>query len=141
MTLPMLSSMSIKLLRVLVADDNDDMRSRVTETLQAHGCVTLEARNGEEVLDLLVVALDDPVLRPDVIVAEVRMPRLSGLGVLAALRRANCTVPVIMTTIVSDDSIHTVAKRNGAVRVLNKPFDLRDLLVAVQDATTARLGW
>lgn len=134
----MLSSATTDHLRVFVADDDDDMRAFVTETLQAHGCITQEARDGEELLNQLIAALDDPALRPDVIVADVKMPRLSGLGVLAALRRASWTVPVIMITVVADQSIHTVARRHGAVGVLHKPFDPDDLMTAVQNATAVR---
>jgi two-component system, OmpR family, response regulator len=124
-----------KHLRVFVADDDDDMRALVTETLQAHGCVTEEARDGAELLDLLIRAQDEPALFPDVIVADVKMPRLSGLGVLAALKRASWSVPVIMITVVTDASIHDVARRQGAVGVLHKPFDPNDLVTAVQNAT------
>jgi DNA-binding response OmpR family regulator len=43
-----------------------------------------------------------------------------------------------MITVVSDESIHTVAKRLGAVGVLHKPFDPNDLLTAVRNARAAR---
>jgi CheY-like chemotaxis protein len=124
-------------LLVLVADDDDDMRALVAETLRADGCSTLEARDGQEVIDLLL-SLDEPGLRPDVLVTDVKMPKLSGLGVLHALMRARWSLPVIMMTVVSDGSIHTVAKRLGAVGVLHKPFDPNDLLTAVHNAKAAR---
>jgi CheY-like chemotaxis protein len=125
-------------LLVLVADDDDDMRAMVTETLRADGCSTLEARDGEELLDLLQQALDHPALQPDVLVTDVKMPRLSGLGVLEALNAAHWNLPVVMMTVVSDDSIHTVSRRLGAVGVLHKPFDPNDLLTAVRNAKSAR---
>ena len=123
---------------VLVADDDDDMRALVTATLRANGCSTLEARDGQELLDLLGEALDEPGLRPDVVVSDVKMPRLSGLGVLGALVQARWKLPVVMMTVVSDESIHTVAKRLGAVGVLHKPFDPDDLMTAVRNAKAAR---
>ncbi len=102
---------------VLVADDDEDMRALVTATLREDGCTTMEARDGQELLELLEQALDEPRLRPDVLVTDVKMPRLSGLGVLEALRHAGWKLPVVMMTVISDDSIHTVAKRLGAVGV------------------------
>jgi CheY-like chemotaxis protein len=123
---------------VVVADDDDDMRALVTATLRADGHSTLEARDGQELLELLDQALDEPDLRPDVLVTDVKMPRLSGLGVLEALRQAQWNLPVVMMTVVADDSIHTVAKRLGAVGVLHKPFDPDDLLTAVRNAKSAR---
>jgi CheY-like chemotaxis protein len=125
-------------LLVLVADDDDDMRTLVAEALRADGCTTLEARDGQELLELLNSARDEPALEPDVVVADVKMPRLSGLGVLEALRVAHWNLPVVMMTAVTDDSIHDVAKRLGAVGVLRKPFDPDDLLIAVHNAKAAR---
>jgi two-component system C4-dicarboxylate transport response regulator DctD len=124
-------------LLVYIADDDQDMLALVGETLRANGCTTLEAGDGEELLGLLHRALGDPELCPDVLVADVKMPRLSGLGVLAALRRVGWSLPTIMITVVSDDSIHTVAKRLGAVGVLHKPFDPDDLVTAVRNAKAA----
>src|ERR1019366_10452613 len=93
-------------LRVLVADDDEDMRAFVVATLQADGCSTAEAHDGDELLKLLREALDQPDLRPDVIVSDVKMPGLSGFGVLAALQRVKSSLPVILITIMSEDSIH-----------------------------------
>ncbi len=123
---------------VLVADDDDDMRALVIATLEANGCSTLEARDGKELLDRLGQALDDPALRPDVVVSDVKMPHLSGLGVLGALMHARWRLPVVLMTVVSDESIHSVARRLGAVGVLHKPFDPDDLMTAVRNAKAAR---
>jgi FixJ family two-component response regulator len=130
----MLPSTTSKPLRVFVADDDADMRASVCETLEAHGYATQAARDGEELLDQLLDTVDHPANRPDVIVADVKMPRLSGLGVLVVLRRACWGVPVVMITGMKDESVSVMAKRNGAVGVLKKPFDADDLVTAVQNA-------
>ena len=65
------------------------------------------------------------------------MPRLSGLGVLDALRRAQLHFPVILMTVLADSSVYVVAKRLGAVGVLMKPFDVDDLRTAVLNARVA----
>ena len=128
-------------LLVLVADDDDDMRAVVVDALRADGCMTVEARNGEEVLDVLRRAMVDPRLRPDVLLTDVKMPKLSGLGVLEALRVARWRMPVVMMTALSDESIHTVAKRLGAVGLLRKPFGAGDMLQAIHSAkATADAG-
>lgn len=132
------TALSDESLLVVVADDDPDMLAFVSATLRADGCSTLEAADGEELLELLDQGMDDPRVRPDVLVADVKMPRLSGLGVLQALKKAGWNLPVVMMTVVSDESIHTVARRLGAVGVLNKPFDADDLLTAVRNARTAR---
>jgi CheY-like chemotaxis protein len=121
---------------VLVADDDEDMRAFVSDALRADGCSTREACDGQELLELLE-SLEEPRTRPDVLVADIRMPRLSGLGVLEVLRRAQWYVPVVLITAISDDLIHSVARRLGAVGVLRKPFDSDDLVIAVRNAKAA----
>jgi CheY-like chemotaxis protein len=125
-------------LLVFVADDDDDMRALVSEALRADGCTTLEARDGEELLVLLRRAFSEPGLRPDVVLTDIKMPGLSGLGVLEALSLAHSSLPVVVMTAMSDGSVDTVAKRLGAVGVLRKPFDTDDMLIAVHNAKAAR---
>ncbi|HEY1690670.1 MAG TPA: response regulator [Polyangiaceae bacterium] len=122
---------------VLVADDDDDMRALVAATLRADGYQVLEARDGADLLEQLESAIDDPRARPDVVVTDVMMPKLSGLGVLDAIRRAQLHFPVILMTVLSDRSVFIVAKRLGAVGVLLKPFDVDDLRTAVMNARVA----
>ena len=125
-------------LRVLVADDDEEMRAFVIAALHADGCSTVEAHDGEELLDLLRNALDEVDLRPDVIVADVKMPGLSGLGVLAALQRTRWDLPVVLITVLKDESIDAIARQLGAVGILHKPFDPDDLVTAVRNATAIR---
>jgi two-component system C4-dicarboxylate transport response regulator DctD len=119
---------------VFLAEDDDVMRDAVAATLRCAGYLVKEACDGAELLDLLVDAVDDPLRRPCVVVADVRMPNLSGLGVLAALRRAMWTIPVLLITALRDPSVQTVALRLGAIGVLRKPFEAEILLTAVLNA-------
>jgi CheY-like chemotaxis protein len=119
---------------VLVADDDDEFRSLVVEALQSEGYHVFEARDGGELLSLLADIMDDPATRPDVVVADVRMPSLSGLGVLAELKRARVNVPVVIMTGFAPASVELVAKRLGATGFLKKPFDLDSLQTAVKRA-------
>jgi two-component system, NtrC family, nitrogen regulation response regulator GlnG len=125
-------------LAVLVADDDDEMRMLVVQALRTDGCSTREAHDGDELLDLLEQGRLAPELQPDVLITDVRMPRLSGLGVLAMLQRAHWALPVVVMTAATDESIARVAMRLGAVGVLHKPFDLDDLMTAVHNARSIR---
>ena len=87
--------------------------------------------------DLLWRAFCEPNDRPDVLVADVRMPKLSGLGVMHALRRAQWSLPVVVMTGMSDASVETVARRLGAAAFLTKPFTTEELLRAMQKANDA----
>ena len=119
---------------VFVADDDEAMREAVATSLRAVGHNVVEARDGAELLDLLRATMDAPLLRPGLVVADVRMPNLSGLGVLAALQRAQWNVPVLLITALADEFVQTVAYRMGAIGVLRKPFETDDLLTAVLNA-------
>jgi two-component system response regulator PilR (NtrC family) len=115
---------------VIVADDDDDMRSAVAEALRIEGYLVSEAHDGAE----LIAMLDDGSVRPDIIVADIKMPRLSGFGVLQALTVGHRDVPVVLITALSDGPVGAVALKLGAVGVLHKPFDSDDLLTAVCNA-------
>jgi CheY-like chemotaxis protein len=121
-------------MRVLVADDDEDMLLLMAETLRADGYDVLTARDGEELLVSLERAIDGGLAGVDLVITDVMMPGLSGLGALEALRRAQVRLPVIVMTVLADDSIWTVAKRLGAVGVLRKPFDVDDMRTAVVNA-------
>jgi CheY-like chemotaxis protein len=122
-------------LRVLLADDDDDVRALIAASLAAEGIEVVEAKDGGELLERLSHAMAEPGAQPDVVVTDVLMPRLSGLGVLDALQRARLRFPVILVTVLNDDSVHVVARRLGAVRVLRKPLDLGDLGPAIREAS------
>ena len=115
---------------MIVADDDDDMRSAVAEALRIEGYLVSEAHDGAE----LIAMLDDGSVRPDIIVADIKMPRLSGFGVLQALTVGHRDVPVVLITALSDGPVGAVALKLGAVGVLHKPFDSDDLLTAVCNA-------
>jgi DNA-binding response OmpR family regulator len=65
------------------------------------------------------------------IVADIRMPGLTGLDVLAILRCANCTTPVILITAFGDEATHAEGRELGAAAVFDKPFNVEDLRSAV----------
>jgi CheY-like chemotaxis protein len=120
-----------------VADDDEDMLALVSALLRSDGYAVLEARDGHDLLEQLQRTMDDPTVRLDVVVADIMMPRLSGLGVLDALKRAQVRVPVVLMTVLRDHSINLVARRLGAVGILHKPFDAADLRAAVAGACIA----
>jgi CheY-like chemotaxis protein len=123
--------------RVLVADDDEDVRTLVAHTLRQDGYQVAEACDGAELLARLEKAVDGGAPCPDVVLTDVMMPGLSGLGVLDALRRVQAHFPVVLMTVLKDDSLHIVARRLGAVGVLSKPLDIDDLRTAILNARLA----
>jgi two-component system response regulator (stage 0 sporulation protein F) len=121
--------------RVLLAEDETEMRGLIARTLRKEQCEIVEARDGAQLIRLLITHLlappegREPV---DLIISDVRMPGANGLDVIAALRRQDAETPVILITAFGDADTHLEAYRLGAVMVMNKPFEMDDLRVVVR---------
>ncbi|SDO72719.1 response regulator transcription factor [Geodermatophilus sp. DSM 45219] len=120
--------------RVLVADDEDDIRALVALAVRRAGCtVATEVADGPRAL---AAARTDP---PDLAVLDVSMPGATGLEVCAALRRdpATAGVPVLLLSAGAspDDVARGLAA--GADAYLAKPFSVAGLVARVRELTTA----
>jgi len=113
--------------RVLVADDNADMRRYVVDLLADEYAVTT-AVDGLQALEL---ARADP---PDLVLTDVMMPRLDGFGLLAGMRADPATmhVPVVMLSARSGEEAAVAGLEAGADDYLVKPFSARELLARVR---------
>ena len=121
-------------LRVLVAEDDPDMRALVRAALAADGHDVIEASNGREALDLLSPLLFGSAPPPDVIVTDVRMPGVSGLTLASGLRSCGCRAPIIIMSAYGDH-LREHAEHVGADAVFTKPFEIDDLRTAVMNVT------
>ena len=106
--------------RVLLVDDDEDIRSTLGAVLAAEGFDVLEARNGLHALQQL---LRDPL--PGVILLDMMMPVMSGFEFLDVKKDDPRVrhIPVIAVTAFSK-----VSEVNGVVQLVRKPFDLRQVL-------------
>ena len=125
--------------RVLLAEDDDEMRQMLEAELRADGYEVFAVNDGTEMLEALSEVSRLPFAAPDVIVMDVRMPGYSGLHILAALRAADWTTPVILITAFGDVRLHREAAKLGAV-VFDKPFDVDDLRTALLNLTGSEAG-
>ncbi|MCP3135820.1 response regulator transcription factor [Pyxidicoccus xibeiensis] len=119
--------------RVLVADDQPEMRALLRRALLRKGYDVVEAPDGPGLVKAIVDGLmEQRTQGPDLIVSDVRMPGFSGLEVLARLRRDGWTTPFVLITAFGDAQLHADATKLGAACVLNKPFAMEDLCAAVE---------
>src|SRR5690606_35899672 len=119
--------------RVLLAEDDAALRGLLAEELENDGFLVVQARNGYELMEA-VARHTDGEEHFDAIVTDIRMPGPEGMFALASLREEDWQTPVIVTTAFGDANTHEEARRLGAIRVLDKPFDydeLRELLESV----------
>jgi len=113
--------------RVLVADDDPQMRRLIRIVLQREGFEVLEANDGLDALELIE---QDAV---DLVILDVDMPRLNGLGVLEEIRAQmrTASLPVIILTALQDDT-EEKALDLGAQDYLTKPVQTRSLVARVR---------
>lgn len=114
---------------VAIVDDDDDLRESLSWLLDSVGLHTRAYASGEAFLD------DDPQ-RHDVILLDVRMPRLSGLQVQQRLQDLDACPPVIMITGHGDAAMAVAALKAGAVDFIEKPFNQQQLIDILQQALT-----
>jgi len=117
--------------RVLVMDDSLVYRDLiVNHVLKPNGYETLAAADGREGLQ---VALDQ---KPDLIITDLRMPGLDGIEVLQGLCDAGYDIPVILMTLHGSEDLVVQAFRLGAKDYVIKPFDVEEMLAAIDRALT-----
>ena len=112
--------------RVLVVEDDDALREAISFTLGVHDISHCLAGNGIEALALLNTET------PAIIVSDVRMPELDGIGLLRAVRRQMPDVPFVLMTAYADVSAAVDAIKCGAREFLLKPFQPETLIEVVE---------
>lgn len=116
--------------RVLVVDDDPELRQMVLYALQNRGYQADGAEDGLQALARLQRGTFD------VVVTDFQMPRLDGLALLREVRRLEPPLPVVILTGFVDTSMEAVLRRAGAFRVLMKGGRLGDLVRTVEEACT-----
>lgn len=114
--------------KVLLVDDEDQLRRVMRDLLEREGYVVTEARDGVEALD----QIDRHA--PDIIVLDLNLPGLDGYGVLSHLRSRPATVdiPVVVLTAQGDEDNEVRVFEMGADDFLSKPFRARALSARLQ---------
>jgi CheY-like chemotaxis protein len=115
--------------RVLIAEDDDEMRRLLIKTLGADGYATVECRDGIDLFKQLEpFVVRRAALDFDAIISDIRMPGLTGLEILEDLHGGRRLPPFILITAFGDVGVHARARKAGAAAVLDKPFGTEDLL-------------
>ena len=119
--------------RVIVAEDDAELRHMVSSLLSADGYDVVEVVNGEELLDYVasLTRADGKCVDPDLIISDICMPEMDGLQVLKRLRDAQVATPVVLMTAFANQAICEQADHLGAITLLSKPFEIDDLRMIV----------
>lgn len=116
--------------RVLVVDDEADVRKAVSLALTKSGYQVVEASDGRKAVE--VISSDDNPLMVDVIICDVRMPNVNGVEAIAYFRRQYPALPIIVLTGFPDVQLATSLLKQGVADYVVKPVE-RDKLVAAVD--------
>jgi signal transduction histidine kinase/DNA-binding response OmpR family regulator len=113
---------------ILLAEDNDDFRFYLKDNLQHHYEV-LETANGQEAWEAL------KTLKPDLIISDVMMPYMDGIELARRIKKcqAHATVPIVLLTAASDESLQMESYRLGVSGYLTKPFSYEVLASLIKN--------
>ena len=114
--------------RILVVEDDAEMRSLLTDELLDEGYEVLQAVDGEDAASRLVQE------RFDLVITDVVMPRSGGLDLLSNVRKVYPNMPVILITAFGDWSSLVKAYEEGAFNYICKPFKIAELKDSVRKA-------
>ena len=124
--------MSLKIDRILVADDDAVIREGLRRVLTAEGYEVKTVSNGQAALERLEAQ------RFKLLVTDLKMPGMSGLEVLQSLRACQPELPVVLITGYAAIDNAVEAMKNGATDYLSKPFANEELVSKVKNAIKTR---
>ena len=113
---------------VAVIDDDESYRAAIRRLLKAADIPVQSFESAEDFLD------SRQQQKTGCLIADIRMPGMSGLELQSKLNSEHCPIPTIFITAHGDEKIRMQAMRGGAVKFLTKPFDGEILLEAVRVA-------
>ncbi len=115
--------------RVLIAEDDRDLRELLEEVFRDDGWIVHSAPNGTKLLDELSQAiLDSNQLVPDLVLTDIMMPGVQVMSVLGELRAAGWTTPVIVVSARADEIAHEIGRALDPIVFCQKPVALDRLL-------------
>jgi FixJ family two-component response regulator len=113
---------------VAIVDDDELIRNALRSLMKAAGFPVLAFASGEEFLN------SGEQVRTACLIADIRMPGMSGLELQSRLNKNRHRIPIIFVTAHDDEKMRIQALRAGAVKFLTKPLDHGVLLDSVREA-------
>jgi len=117
---------------VAIVDDDESVQRALQDLIESDGLSALCFSSAEQFLDSAARS------QAACLIADLRMPGMSGLELQAQLKAQRCPIPIIFITAHGDAEMRIYAMREGAVEFLSKPFDDEVLLQAVNTALDRR---
>lgn len=112
--------------KILIVDDNDNIRVLIAEYLSLRGYAIDIAENGEEAFKKTLIN------KYSLIIMDLQMPKMNGIETIKAIRINLPTIPVIVISGIRDKATIKEARESGADAFLSKPFSIEDLAEKVK---------
>jgi DNA-binding NtrC family response regulator len=116
----------------MVIEDDEEMRSLLRDFFEEEGFETDSASNGAHALQKLT---NDHF---DLIITDIRMPTLTGLDILARIKRLKPGTPVIVITAFGSDEVYRKSLERGATACLEKPVHFDQLRTLIHDVVSVK---
>lgn len=116
-------------MRVLIAEDDDNIRKGLSEILVNEGYQTLMAVDGEQALELFISEA------PDFVCLDIMMPKKSGYDICRQIRAKNHQVPIIFISAKSEEIDKVVGLELGADDFIVKPFGVKEVVARIRAIT------
>ena len=121
--------------KILIIDDEQEIRKTIKLQLEGTDFEIIEAENGEMGIQVLD---NENILEMDVIICDIRMPKINGIEAVAYFRKEYASIPVIVLTGYPDVKLAVDFMKEGVVDYLVKPVEKKELLAAVTKAAQQR---
>lgn len=112
--------------KILVVDDEAKMRRVLQLFLEEHGYAVAQAENGEAALEKIAS------FHPDLVICDIRMPRLNGIEMLRRSKDISEDLPIILMTAYGEVKTAVEAMKLGAENYVTKPLDMEELRILVE---------
>lgn len=113
---------------IAIVDDDESLKSALQDLVESEGLSALCFGSAEQFLK------SEARHKATCLIADIRMPGMSGLELQAELKAEGCGIPILFITAHGDAEMRTLAMRDGAVEFLAKPFDDAVLLEIIHAA-------
>ena len=116
---------------ILIIDDDDQLRKSFHKLLSEEGYIVVSAASGEAGVDLIKERI------PDLVVLDLRLPRMNGLETFCAIQQIDAKLPVIIMTAYGTTETAIEATKMGAFDYILKPFDIPNMLAIIKQGLEA----
>ena len=117
------------MIKVLVAEDDENIRRGLVDILEGEGYVTAQAADGDAALELFAEE------QPDFVCLDIMMPGQSGYDVCRAIRAGGSQVPIVFISAKSEEIDKVVGLELGADDFIVKPFGVREVVARIRAVT------